>query len=287
MDRKNARRLLLEGPVKRIPGVYDGFSARIAEQIGFPAVAITGNALSGSLIGLPDVGLISMSEVVSQAGRIARIVRVPVLCDADTGYGGVLNVIRTVREFEAAGLAGIHLEDQVTPKRCGFVPGGVPVVDAEEHATKIRAAVASRTDPDFLIIARTDAKSRFGIHEAARRAQTYLRAGADAAMVIGVTTLDEMRILRREAGGPFVAVIQEFNESINLTDAELNEGGCTLAIHAGSARGAMVRALNEVLGTLHREGSTKSVLDRIAGFDEYNASIGLAEWLDLEKKYDG
>lgn len=286
MDRKKARRLLLEGPVKRIPAIYDGFSARIAQQIGFPAIAITGNALSGSVIGLPDVGLMSMAEVVHQAGRIAHTVDIPVLCDADTGYGGVLNVIRTVREFEAAGIAGIHLEDQVIPKRCGFVPGGVPVIDTKEYVKKIHAAVATRTDPSFLIIARTDAMKRSGLPEAARRARIYLEAGADAAMVIGANTVDELRSIHREAGGPFICVIQEFNESIDLTDEELNEAGCTVAIHVGAARGAVVRTLYDVLGTLYREGSTKSVLDKIASFDEYNRAIGLPEWLDLEKKYD-
>jgi 2-methylisocitrate lyase-like PEP mutase family enzyme len=126
----------------RVPGVYDGLSARIAQQVGFSAVAFSGNAVSASLLGMPDVGMLGMSENLEHVGRIARQLDIPVICDADTGYGGVLNVVRTVQEFEAAGIAAIHIEDQVTPKRCGLLPQGIPVVSQEEHAQKIRSAWA-------------------------------------------------------------------------------------------------------------------------------------------------
>src|SRR3954466_10266327 len=169
MSSTTLRGLLERGAVVRLPGAYDGLSARIAQRIGFPAVAFSGNAISASILGAPDVGVLGMAEVVEHAGRIARNLQIPLLCDADTGYGGVMNVVRTVREFEAAGVAGIHIEDQVTPKRCGLLPQGIPVISREEHATKIRAAVDARRSRDFVIISRTDAKSMHGLEEAAAR----------------------------------------------------------------------------------------------------------------------
>lgn len=285
VDRESARRLLLNGPVTHVPAIYDGFSARIAEDVGFTALAISGNALSVSLLGMPDVGLITTMEVVAAAGRIVRSVNVPVICDADTGYGSVLNVVRTVHEFEAAGVAAIHLEDQLTPKRCGLLAGGVPVVDAGEHVKKIRAAVRAREDPDFVIIARTDAKGTLGLNEAARRARLYLEAGADAAMVIGANTAEDLRVLYRETSGPFVHVVHESNASIHVTDDELNEFGCTLAIHGSAARGAAVRALYKVLGALRRDGDTRGVADQIATLEEYNRTVGLEKWLELERTF--
>src|SRR3954463_719136 len=159
MSSTTLRRLLERGSVVRLPGAYDGLSARIAQQVGFPAVAFSGNAVSASILGVPDVGVLGMAEVVEHAGRIARNLDIPMLCDADTGYGGVMNVVRPVREFEPAGIAGIHIEDQVTPKRCGLLPHGIPVVSRDEFVSKMRAAVEARQSPDFLVIARTDAKS--------------------------------------------------------------------------------------------------------------------------------
>src|SRR5512140_1979000 len=153
------RRLFESRKTVHIPCAYDGLSARIAEQAGLAAVALSGNAVSASLLGVPDIGVLGMAENVEHAGRVARSLNVPLLCDADTGYGGVLNVVRTVREFEAAGVAGIHIEDQVTPKRCGLLAQGIPVVTCDEQTRKIRAAVEARRSTDFVIIARTDAKS--------------------------------------------------------------------------------------------------------------------------------
>ncbi len=170
------RRLLEGGKLTRVPCAYDGFSARVAQQLGFPVIGFTGNAVSGSLLGIPDVGALGMWENVAHCGKIARSLNVPVLCDADTGYGGIMNVVRTVREFEAAGIAAIHIEDQVTPKRCGLLPQGIPVISREENAAKVKAACDARSSKDFLIIARTDAKSK---HEAGgcRRACPCLHRG--------------------------------------------------------------------------------------------------------------
>jgi 2-methylisocitrate lyase-like PEP mutase family enzyme len=281
------RRLLERGSVVRLPGAYDGLSARIAQQIGFPAVAFSGNAVSASILGVPDIGVLGMAEVVEHAGRIARNLRIPLLCDADTGYGGVMNVVRTVREFEAAGIAGIHIEDQVTPKRCGLLPQGIPVISSEEQAAKIRAAVEARQSPDFVIIARTDAKSMHGLEDAAARGRACIEAGADAALVMGANTPQELRYVADVVRAPLVCVIQEAPPTTLLTDDMLNAVGCAMAIHAGVVRYAVVKALQDALGALHRDGNTESVRAQMGSFGDYNGVLGLDDWLALEQRYLG
>src|SRR6187402_3582022 len=165
------------------PGIYDAYGARFVEQAGFEAVYMTGNGVSASLLGRPDVGLIDLTLFAAHAHRAAACIDIPLICDADTGYGNAVNVRHTVREFESAGVAAIHIEDQVAPKRCGHLPGSRPVISLEEHAGKIEAAAAARRDPDFLIIARTDAATGLGLDEAIRRGQAYRKAGADVVFV--------------------------------------------------------------------------------------------------------
>ena len=277
--------LLKAGRLVRMPCAYDGLSARIAQQAGFSAVALSGNAVSASLLGLPDIGVLTQTDNVAHAGRIARGLRIPLICDADTGYGGVMNVIRTVQEFEAAGIAGLHLEDQVTPKRCGLLPQGIPVLSQQEHVQKIRAAVGARRDPRFLIIARTDALSMHGLEAAAARARAYIEAGADAAMVMGANTPEALRYVADVVRAPLVAVIQEAPPTTLLTDAQLEAVGCVFALHAGVARYAVVKALQDAFGALQRDHHTGTVRDRLASFDDYNAVLGLADWLALEQRY--
>ena len=281
------RRLLDRQRLVRFPAAYDGLSARIAQQVGFAAVSFSGNAVSASLLGLPDIGVLGMSENVEHAGRIARGLKIPLLCDADTGYGGVMNVIRCVREFEAAGVAGIHIEDQVTPKRCGLLPQGIPVIASEDQVQKIRAAVDARSSKNFLIISRTDAKSMHGLESAAARARATIEAGADAALVMGASTPDELTYVADVVRAPLVAVIQEAPPTTDLTDEFLNDVGCAFAIHVGVVRYAVVKAMTEVLEALHRDGGTAAVRDRMASFDEYNAVLGLEHWLKLEQQYVG
>ncbi len=283
--RGTLRRLLHQQRVVRLPGAYDGLSARIAQHIGFPAVALSGNAISAALLGVPDIGVLGMAEVVEHAGRIARNLDIPVLCDADTGYGGVMNVIRTVREFEAAGVAAIHLEDQVTPKRCGLLPQGIPVIDRGDNVVKIRAAVEARSTPDFLVIARTDAKSMHGLEDAAARARAYIEAGADAALVMGANTPAELRYVADVVRAPLVTVIQEAPPTTELTDEMLDQVGCAFAIHAGVVRYAVVHAVQNALEALHRDGSTAAVRTTMASFTDYNAVLGLEGWLDTEQRY--
>lgn len=287
MSSTTLRQLLERGCVTRLPGAYDGLSARIAQQIGFQAVAFSGNAVSASILGAPDIGVLGMAEVVEHAGRIARNLQIPLLCDADTGYGGVMNVVRTVREFEAAGIAGIHIEDQVTPKRCGLLPQGIPVISLEEQSAKIRAAVEARRSRDFLVIARTDAKSMHGLEDAAARGRAYIEAGADAALVMGAVTPEELRYVADVVRAPLVAVIQEAPPTTLLTDAMLDAVGCAFAIHAGVVRYAVVKAVHDALAALHRDGNTEAVRGAMAGFDDYNGVLGLNDWLALEQRYLG
>lgn len=281
------RRLLQSGKVIRIPGAYDGMSARIAQQIGFSAVSFSGNAVSASLLGVPDLGVLGMSESVDHAARIAGNLSIPLLCDADTGYGGVMNVIRTVRGFEAGGVQGIHIEDQVTPKRCGLLPQGIPVISREEQVVKIRAAVDARTTPDFLIIARTDAASMHGMEDAAARARAYIEAGADAALVMGANTPEQLRYVASVVKAPLVCVIQEKPPTTDLSDELLEDVGCAFALHAGVVRYAVVKAMQEAMGALYRDGNTSSVRSMMASFEDYNAVLGLNEWLAMEERYLG
>lgn len=278
--------MLDQGRLVRMPCAYDGLSARIAQSVGFSAVAFSGNAVSASLLGLPDIGVMTLTENLEHAGRIARGLQIPMICDADTGYGGVMNVMRTVREFEAAGVAGIHIEDQVTPKRCGLLPQGIPVLSQAEACQKIKAAVYARTDPNFLIIARTDAKSMHGLEDAAQRARAYAQAGADAVLVMGANTPDELRYVADVAQAPLVVVVQESGPTTELTNEMLTSVGCVFALHAGVARYAVVKALQDAFGALHQDSHTRSVRDRMASFEDYNHILGMDDWLQLERQFD-
>ena len=199
------RALIARGPTLYVPGCYNAMSARVLEAAGFEAIYMTGYGTSLALTGMPDVGLATMSEMVANARYIAAAVEVPLIADADTGFGNAINVIRTVREYIAAGVAGVHLEDQVMPKRCGHVAGRL-VIPLEEAVGKIRAAVDARhaADPDFVLVARTDARGASGgsLDEAIRRANAFLAAGADLAFVEGPTSADEVRRICREVQGP-------------------------------------------------------------------------------------
>ena len=277
--------MLCQGRLVRMPCAYDGLSARIAQSVGFPAVAFSGNAVSASLLGLPDIGVMTLTENLAHAGRIARGLQIPMICDADTGYGGIMNVMRTVREFEAAGVAGIHIEDQVTPKRCGLLPQGIPVLDEAEACQKIKAAVYARTDPNFLIIARTDAKSMHGLEDAAKRARAYAHAGADAVLVMGANTPSELRHVADVAQAPLVVVVQEAGPTTELTNEMLESVGCVFALHAGVARYAAVKALQDAFTALHQDSHTRSVRERMASFEDYNQILGMDDWLQLERQF--
>jgi len=292
MTRGNLRRRLRErltsGPVIAAPGVYDAYGARFVEQAGFEAAYLTGNGVSASLLGRPDVGLIDLTLITSHAHRVAAAVDIPLICDADTGYGNAVSVRRTVEEFEAAGVAAIHIEDQESPKRCGQLPGARPVIALAEAAGKIEAAVAARRDPDFVVIARTDAAEGQGLDEAIRRAQAFRRAGADVIFVemkSGPTILEDLRRVASEAGAPCLVNMGAGGKLDELTPDDIGRLGLRIAIYPGLARAAAGFAIREALAALKRDGNTKAMRDRMLALAEYNEVLGLREVEEWERKY--
>jgi 2-methylisocitrate lyase-like PEP mutase family enzyme len=282
---RELRALLTRGRVLQVPGVYDGLTARIAAEAGFEAISITGNALAASVLGAPDIGLTTLTEVVTTARNIAASVQVPVIADADTGYGSVVNVTRTIREFERAGVAGIHIEDQATPKRCGLVNMPIPVVTETEFVAKLRAADWARQDADFVIIARTDAMSTLGLDEAVRRANAYLAAGADAAMIVGPKTAAEIRAAVAGVRGPLAIVMDERGEAGDLNTDELTEMGLAMAAYAGVARYTVVKAVQASLAHLRRDGHSRNYRELMAPFEEWNRVVGFDEYVEIERKF--
>ncbi len=286
--RKRLRARLTSGPLIVAPGIYDAYGARFVEQAGFEAVYMTGNGVSASLLGRPDVGLVDLTLITSHARRVASCVDIPLLCDADTGYGNAVNVRRTVEEFEAAGVAAIQLEDQVSPKRCGQLPGARPVIALAEAVGKIEAAVAARRDPDFIIIARTDAADGHGLDEAIRRVKAYVKAGADVAFVelkSSPTMLDDLKRITASVDAPCFVNVDAGGKLGELTAAEIGQLGLRIAIYPGLARGAAGFAIREALGALKRDGNTRAARSRMLTAQEYNEALGLAEIETWERAY--
>jgi 2-methylisocitrate lyase-like PEP mutase family enzyme len=286
--RQRLRERLLKGPMLVAPGIYDAYGARFVEQSGFDAVYMTGNGVSASLLGRPDVGLIDLTLFASHAHRAAACVNIPLICDADTGYGNAVNVRHTVQEFEAAGVAAIHIEDQVSPKRCGHLPGSRPVVEMAEHVGKIEAAIAARRDPDFVIIARTDAAAAHGLDEAIRRGKAYRKAGADVVFVElkgSPNIVDELRRVTSEIDAPCLVNVEEAGKVGDLSAAELDALGFRLAIYPGLARYAAGFGIREALDVLKRDGSTKKARERMLDFREYNEALGLSDVEEWERRF--
>ena len=286
--RKRLRARLRSGPLIVAPGIYDAYGARFVEQAGFEAVYMTGNGVSASLLGRPDVGLVDLTLIASHAHRVAACVDIPLICDADTAYGNAVNVRRTVEEFEAAGVAAIHIEDQLSPKRCGQLPGARPVIALAEAVGKIEAAIAARRDPDFIIIARTDSVDGLGLDEAIRRVQTYVQAGADVAFVelkSGPTLLDDLKRVTSAVDAPCFVNVDAGGKLGELTAAEIEQLGLRIAIYPGLARGAAGFAIREALGVLKRDGNTRAARSRMLSPQEYNQALGLAEIEAWERKY--
>src|SRR6185503_5022629 len=285
--RQTLRKRLTEGPMVVAPGIYDAYGARFVEQAGFDAVYMTGNGVSASLLGRPDVGLIDLTLFAAHAHRAAACVDIPLICDADTGYGNAVNVRHTVQEFEAAGVAAIHIEDQVSPKRCGHLPGSRPVVDMQEHVGKIEAAIAARRDPDFIIIARTDAAAGHGLDEAIRRGKAYRAAGADVVFVelkSGADIIEQLKRVTGEIDAPCLVNVEEAGKVGEITARELETIGFRLAIYPGLARYAAGYAIRETLAVLKRDGSTKQARSRMLDFREYNEALKLSDVEEWERK---
>ena len=286
--RKRLRARLKNGPLIVAPGIYDAYGARFVEQAGFEAVYMTGNGVSASLLGRPDVGLVDLTLIANHARRVAACVDIPLICDADTGYGNAVNVRRTVEEFEAAGVAAIHIEDQLSPKRCGQLPGARPVIVLGEAVGKIEAAVAARCDPDFIIIARTDSADGHGLDEAIRRVKAYVKAGADVAFVelkSSPTLLDDLKRVASEVAAPCFVNVDAGGKLGELTAAEIEQLGLRIAIYPGLARGAAGFAIREALGALKSDGNIRAVRGRMLSNQEYNEALGLSDIEAWERKY--
>lgn len=284
MKRKRLRELLRSPGIIRAPGAFDAWSARLVEMAGFQAVYMTGYGASASVIGQPDIGLMTMSEVVVQAKNMASAVDIPFIADGDTGYGGVINVIRTVQEFETAGVAGLQLEDQVFPKRCGHMEGK-QLISKEEMTGKIRAAVYARKSEDFIIVARTDARAVTGLKDAIVRALAYAEAGADVLFVEAPQTVEEMEEIAGVIKLPLVANMVEKGKTPFLTADELERIGYKIAIYPVSTLYAATKAMMKVLKQLKEEGSTENCLEDLVGFEEFNNLVGVETMRVLEKKF--
>lgn len=280
-------RELLRGPeVVVAPGAYDALSARIIDRLGFPAVYVTGAGVTGSLLGTTDIGLITMTELVAVAHNVASAVGVPVICDADTGFGNPLNVRRTVREFEHAGVSGIHIEDQVWPKRCGHFEGKA-VIPVEDMVQKIRAACEARSDPDFVIIARSDAIAVEGFDATLERGEAYVKAGADILFFDAPRTMEQVETIAGRFGKrvPLLINMAETGKTPQLTTTELDHLGYKIAIYPATARLAAAKAVTDVLQALRQSGSTAGVRDRMITFGEWTELTGLPEAAALEQRY--
>jgi len=269
------------------PGAYDALSARLIEAAGFPAVYMTGFGVAASMLGRPDVGLTTMSEMVDSARRIVQAVSVPVIADADTGYGNAHNLVRTVREYEAAGIAAIQIEDQAFPKRCGHM-NGKQIVPIEEMVGKIRAASAARRSTDLVIIARTDARAVEGLESAILRARRYYLAGADMLFVEAPESLEEIaEVARRLSGVPLLFNWAEGGKTPPVSLELLQTLGFRLVIFPVGALLAAAAAIHKTLQTLHRDGTPQASMDQLTPFSEFLDFIGLPEIDQIDDTYSG
>ena len=267
--------VLASGEPLLLPGVYDALGAMLAERAGLRALFVSGYALSATRLARPDVGLLTQSEVLDAARRICAAVGIPVIVDADTGYGGAANVERTIRELVQAGAAGCFLEDQVWPKRCGHMEGK-QVVPLEEYLEKLAAALAAR-GPGFHVTARTDARAPLGLDEAIRRARAFAEAGADAVFVEAPRSADEMAAIRAALPPevPLVANMVEGGKTPRRTVAECAAAGFRIVVLPIAGLLAATHALGDVYAAIARDGSSKSLADRMLEFDAMNALLGL------------
>jgi methylisocitrate lyase len=267
-----------------MPGVYDALSAKIAARAGFEVIFITGYSLSATLLGEPDFGLLTQTEMLSATQRICSVVETPIIVDADTGYGNALNVIRTVKELIRAGAAGMFLEDQVWPKRCGHMKGK-QVIPLEEQLKKLQAAISARVGSDLYIVARTDARQALGLKEAIARGIAFKEAGADAVFIEAPESKEEMREIARNVPRPLVANMIERGVTPLMRPEELKEIGFELIVWPLGPLYASAQALQGVYTALRQKGTTAGILDQLISFDEFHKIVGLEEKYKLDAQY--
>jgi 2-methylisocitrate lyase-like PEP mutase family enzyme len=280
--RQKFRSMLAGDSMIVAPGIYDGLTATLVQSCGYSAAYMTGAGTSVAK-GLPDYGLMTMTEMVANADMICGAIDIPVIADADTGYGNELNVTRTVREYERAGVAGIHIEDQGFPKKCGHLDDKV-IIPLEEYAAKIRAAAAARTDKDFVLIARTDARAVIGFEEAVRRSNAALEAGADMVFLEAPQTLDELRAVPKEVKGPCLYNYVEGGKTPTVDMKSADAMGFKLAILPGFLIRRVIMACEEVLTNLQQKGELPPPNEGIGVRDVF-ARVGAAEWDTLRDKF--
>lgn len=267
-----------------LPGVFDALSARIAQQVGFSAMFQTGYGSAAALLGMPDFGLLNAGETLDNAQRIISAVDLPVLVDADTGYGNPLNVWKLVRDLEKMGAAGIFLEDQVWPKRCGHM-AGKDVIPSNEYIPKLRAALEARRSKDFIIVARTDARAPLGLGEAIERGKSFRKAGADVVFVEAPRTVEELKRVAEEIDAPLVANMIEDGVTPNIPAKELLDLGYRIAVFPLSALYSATYAMQQVLTELKKTGATRQTRKLMVTFKDFNQFVDLNKFVDIEKRY--
>ena len=282
--RQTLKKLLQRDKLLVAPGCFDGLSARLVEEAGFEAAYLSGGAVARSM-GIPDIGLVTMSEAIERAAQVVSAIKIPIIADADTGYGNAVNLVRTVREFERIGVAAIHIEDQVTPKRCGHLDGK-EVVSLPEIEQKIAAALAARSDRDFCIIARTDARAVHGMDDAINRAKAFAKLGVDAIFVEAPQSEEELaEIPRRIPGIPLLANVFKGGKTPMLPAERLEKMGYRIAIYPSETQRAGIHAMRNALATLKREGTTESIDASLTTFKERDRVVGLDDWQKIEREY--
>ena len=281
---KTLRKLLEGDTLVCAPGAPDALTARLIEQAGFQAVYMTGFGATAMLIGCPDVGLLTQTEMTTHAGNIVRAVDVPVIADADTGYGGPANIERTVKEYVQAGVAAIHLEDQIAPKRCGHM-AGVKLVAAEEMVRRLGCAMAARGDADLVIIGRTDALAAEGRDEAIRRARLYREAGVDMVFVDATKRIEDARAIGEGVEGPLVISVVEGHEPAKLRPDDLKQMGFAVALYPVSTLFSATHAIREVLRELKENGTTQGRADRMMTYSEFCEGVHLDHFRGLDDRF--
>ena len=267
-----------------MPGVYDALTARIAAHVGFDVVFISGYSVSGARLGEPDFGFLTQTEMTDAARAVCRVSSAPVVVDADTGYGNALNVLRTVRDLQDAGAAGLFLEDQVWPKKCGHM-AGKRVIEVEEHAAKVRAAVDAGGERDMFVVARTDARQPLGLDAAIERCLAYKEAGADALFLEAPQSVEELRRIAEALPPPLVANMVERGVTPHLSRDELRELGFSLIVCPVAGLFAAAKAVRDVFLELRERETTSGVLDRMLAFDDFTALVELEERYADEARY--
>jgi len=282
--RQTLKQLLKRNKLLVAPGCFDGLSARLVQEAGFEAAYLSGGAVARSM-GIPDIGLVTMSENIERAAQVASVISIPIIADADTGYGNAVNLVRTVRAFERAGVAAIHIEDQITPKRCGHLDGK-EVIPLDEMLQKLKAALANRSDADFCIIARTDARGVNGFDDAINRGQAFAKLGVDAIFVEAPQSEEELaEIPRRIPNIPLLVNVFKGGKTPMLPVERLEKMGYRIAIYPSETQRAGIYAMRSALSTLKRDGTTESIDAALTTFKERDRVVDLDGWQKIERDF--